>query len=49
MMYKQRKLELGKSRAAQIRMADVCSGILIGTLAVWIIWLSSSLLLRFIR
>jgi hypothetical protein len=48
-MKKNRMHELGKSRVVQIRPADVCISSLLGLFAVWGIWISSSLLISFIR
>jgi len=43
-----RKEELGKTRHHQLRMADVCNGTVIGILALWMIWVSTSMLIHFI-
>jgi len=48
-MGKNRMHELGKSRVVQIRPAEVCISFIIGVITVWGIWISSSLLIRFIQ
>lgn len=48
-MEKSRMRELGKSRVAQIKMADVCNCTVIGIVAIWGVWISTSLLIRFIQ
>ena len=48
-MEKNRILELGKSRAAQIKMTDVCNSTVIGILALWAVWGSTTILIRFMQ
>lgn len=48
-MEKNKIHELGKNRVSQIRMADVCNSTVIGILALWVVWVSTSLLIRFMQ
>jgi len=48
-MNKNRMQEVGKSRVAQVIMADVCNGTVIGIIALWVIWVSTSVLIHFAR
>jgi hypothetical protein len=48
-MKRSRMHELGKSRVAQIKMADVCNSTVIGIIAMWVVWVSTSLLIRFLQ
>jgi hypothetical protein len=48
-MKKSRMHELAKSRVAQIRMMEVCNFTVIGGLTVWLLWMASSMLIRFVR
>ncbi len=41
-----RKEEIGKTRHHQLRMADVCNGTVIGIVALWMIWVSTSVLIH---
>lgn len=47
-MKEKRMHELAKSRVAQIKMADIFNGAVIGIFALWAVWVSTSLLIRFI-
>jgi hypothetical protein len=48
-MKRKRMQELGKNRVTQIKMADICNSTVVGILAIWVVWLSSSLLIRFMQ
>ncbi len=48
-MKKKRRHELGKDRVAQTKMTDICNGSVLGILAIWVVWLSTSLLIRFMQ
>ena len=48
-MKKTRIRELGKDRLTQIKMADICNSMVIGVFALWVIWVSTSLLIHFSR
>lgn len=48
-MRKNRISELGKSRVSQIKMVDICNSAVIGILALWSVWVSTSLLIRFLQ
>jgi len=48
-MERNRMHELGKSRVAQIKMTDVCNSTVIGIIALWVVWVSTSLLIHFIQ
>ena len=48
-MARDRMHELAKNRVTQIKMSDICNSTVIGIFAVWVIWVSTSLLIRFIR
>jgi len=41
--------ELGKNRYAQVKIADVCNRTVIGAFVLWIMWISTSLLIRFMQ
>ena len=45
-MKNERIRELGKDRYAQITMANLCNSAVIGVFALWIIWVSTSLLIH---
>jgi len=48
-MNENRIKELSKNRYEQINMADICNSAVIGIFALWVIWVSTSLLIHFIR
>ena len=48
-MKNERMQELGKERYAQITMANICNSTVIGIVALWIIWVSTSLLIHIVR
>jgi hypothetical protein len=48
-MNENRIQELSKNRYEQITMADICNSAVIGIFALWVIWVSTSLLIHFIR
>ena len=48
-MSKNIKIELGKSRVSQIKMADVCNSTVIGIFALWVVWVSTSLLINLVK
>jgi len=48
-MKNNRMHELGKSRVANIRMSEICNSTVMGILALWSFWISTSLLIRFIQ
>jgi hypothetical protein len=39
-------LELGKKRHAKIKMSDIFNGAVLGIFALWIVWLSTSMLIH---
>jgi hypothetical protein len=41
-----RKNEIGKNRHQQLKMKDVCNGAVIGLAALWMIWISTSVLIH---
>ena len=41
--------ELNKKRAAEISMSDICNGTVLGIFALWVVWVSTSLLIHFVR
>jgi hypothetical protein len=41
--------ELAKDRVAQIKMADICNSAVIGIIALWLVWVATSVLIRFVR
>jgi hypothetical protein len=48
-MNENRIQELSKNRDEQINMAEICNSAVIGIFALWVIWVSTSLLIHFIR
>lgn len=48
-MKENRMQELGKKRVMEIRMSDICNSAVIGILALWLVWVSTSLLIHFIQ
>ena len=48
-MAKNRMQELGKKRVAEVRMADIFNGAVIGIIALWSFWFSSTVLIRFVH
>jgi len=48
-MKENRMHELGKSRVLEIKMADICNSAVIGTVALWAVWVSTSLLIHFMK
>lgn len=48
-MDEDRRHELAKARVAQIKMADICNSTVIGILALWLVWVATSVLIRFAR
>ena len=48
-MKRNRKHEFGKSRVAQITKEEVCNSTVIGIIALWVVWVSTSLLIRFLQ
>jgi hypothetical protein len=42
-----RKNEIGKKRHGQLKMSDVCNGTVIGLASLWMIWVSTSVLIHF--
>jgi len=48
-MKENRMHELGKSRVSEIKMADICNSAVIGTFALWVVWVSTSLLIHFMK
>ena len=38
--------EIGKNRHQQLRMKDVCNAAVIGLAALWMIWISTSVLIH---
>jgi hypothetical protein len=41
--------ELAKERVTQIKMADICNSALIGAISLWLVWVATSMLIRFVR
>ncbi|MFC1845131.1 hypothetical protein ACFLZ5_10140 [Thermodesulfobacteriota bacterium] len=41
-----RKDEIGKKRHAKLKTSEVCNGAVIGIAALWLIWVSTSVLLH---
>lgn len=48
-MNENRMHELGKNRVAEIKMADIFNSAVIGTFALWLVWVSTSLLIYFTK
>jgi len=48
-MRSQKLRELERNRSEQINIADICNSAVIGIFALWVIWVSTSLLIHFIR
>jgi len=48
-MQKNRNHEPAKSRLAEIKIADVCNRTAISIIVLWIVWVSTSLLIYFMR
>jgi len=48
-MKNERIRELGKERYEQITMVNICNSTVIGIFALWIIWVSTSLLIHIAR
>jgi len=48
-MNENRMHELAKGRVSQIKMADICNSTVIGIFSLWLIWVASSVLIRFVR
>ncbi len=46
-MKENRMHELGKQRVLEINPVDICNRAVIGTFALWLVWISTSLLIRF--
>ncbi|MDX1776273.1 MAG: hypothetical protein R3297_06800 [Desulfobulbales bacterium] len=44
-----RKHEIGKSRVTQITREDVGTCTVIGIIALWVVWVSTSLLIHFFK
>jgi len=41
--------EIGKNRHAQVKMSDICNSAVIGIFALWMIWISTSVLIHFTK
>jgi len=41
--------EHGKSRAVEINRTNICYGAVVGFLALWIVWISTSVLIHFVQ
>ena len=39
-------IDLGKNRHAQVKMSDICNGAVIGIFALWVVWISTSVLIH---
>ena len=48
-MDNKRMEELGKVRLSAFRLVDIVNGAAIGALAVWLLWISTSLLIHFMK
>jgi len=48
-MNENRMHELAKDRVAQIKMTDICNSTVIGVFALWLVWVATSVLIRFVR
>lgn len=48
-MKRNRIHELGENRVKEIRMADIINGAVIGIIALWSVWFSSTVLIRFMQ
>ena len=41
--------ELGKKRVLEINPVDICNRAVIGTFALWLVWIATSLLIHFMK
>ena len=48
-MKTERMRELERNHSEQINVADICNSAVIGIFALWVIWVSTSLLIHFVR
>ena len=48
-MKNNRLYELGKSRVSEINKADILNSTVLGIFALWAVWLSTSLIIHFVR
>ena len=48
-MEKNIRQELGKSRVAEVKAAHIFNGAVLGIIALWGIWVSTSLLIHFVQ
>jgi hypothetical protein len=48
-MEENRMIELGKNRLSEIKMADICNSAVAGIFALWVVWVSTSLLIHFMK
>ena len=48
-MKENRMHELAKNRMSEIKMADICNSAVIGIFALWAVWVSTSLLIYFMK
>lgn len=48
-MKKERMVELGKKRYGQVSVAEICTGTIMGFFSLWVIWVSTSMLIHFMK
>ena len=48
-MKENRMHELGKSRVSEIKMTDIWNSAVIGIFALWVVWVSTSMLIHFMK
>ena len=41
--------ELGKKRVLEINLVDICNSAVIGIFALWMVWVSTSVLIHFMK
>ena len=41
--------EMAKNRMSKIKMADICNSVVIGIFALWAVWVSTSMLIHFMK
>ena len=48
-MKENKMYELGKNRVSEIKMGDICNSAVLGTFALWLVWVSTSVLIHFTK
>ena len=48
-MKKERMLELGRKRYGQVSVAEIFTSTVMGVFSLWVIWVSTSMLIHFMK